>query len=118
MRRSLLAFALLLAAGPALAVDGLLDSTFGIFSTGRNVVAIDEGGTNSDTLASTLVAEDGSIYLVGTSAGDGGSSHFSITRLTRDGSRSDFGNDGSDFRTSTRLSPAGEVRYSGNIDVG
>ena len=125
MRRSLLAFALLLAAGPALAVDGLLDSTFGIFSTGRNVVAIDEGGTNSDTLASTLVAEDGSIYLVGTTAGDGGSSHFSITRLTRDGIVDlDFGNDGSVLpdidkvvATRAKFDPAGNILIVGSRGV-
>ncbi len=122
MRRSLLAFALLVAAGPALAVDGLLDSTFGIFSTGRNVVAIDEGGTNSDTLASTLVAADGSIFLIGTTAGNAGSSRFSITRLTSDGIVDlDFGDGGSVLpavtnvrATRAKLDPTGNILIVGS----
>jgi uncharacterized delta-60 repeat protein len=85
MFRKLLACALLAAAGPAFANDGLLDSSFGIFSTGRNLVAIDQGGTNSDQLADTLVAADGSIFLIGTSRGAGTVTRFSISKLSRDG---------------------------------
>lgn len=85
MKCHLLACALLASAGPALANDGLLDSSFGIFSTGRNLVAIDQGGTNADQLADTLVAADGSIFLVGTSRDASNITRFSVSKLTRDG---------------------------------
>ncbi len=85
MHRHFLTFALLLAAGSAFANDGVLDSSFGVFSTGRNLVAIDQGGTNADQLADTLVAADGSIFLVGTSRDAGSITRFSLTKLSRDG---------------------------------
>ena len=62
MIRTLLGCALLAAAAPALAVDGLPDSSFGVFSSGRNLISIDIGSLNIDLLAKTLVSADGSIF--------------------------------------------------------
>ncbi len=100
MRFHILAFVLLASAGPALANDGMLDSSFGIFSTGRNFLPIDQGGTNADELADTLVASDGSIFLIGTSRGVGNVTRFSLTKLTKDGIRDNaFGTNGTVLST-------------------
>ena len=117
MRRHLVACTLAIAATPALAVDGLLDSSFGIFSSGRNLIALNQGGTNSDTLADVLVSPDGRIFLVGTAAGVGGTSRYSITRLNADGLvDASFGTDGTVFSGLTQVS-ARRARFdaSGNI---
>jgi uncharacterized delta-60 repeat protein len=126
MYRKLLACALLAAAGPAMAVDGLLDSSFGIFSTGRNVVALDQGGTNSDTLASTLVGADGSIFLVGTAAISPAASRLSITKLLPDGIVDlSFGTNGTVFSeldtaiaTKARFDAIGNIVIAGSRGYG
>ena len=90
--------------GSALAVDGQLDSSFGIFSTGRNLAALDQGGTNSDKLADVLVGTDGSLFLVGTSEGSAGTSRYSITKLTASGILDEsFGTNGSVLSTLTKV---------------
>ena len=85
MIRTLLGCALLATAAPALAVDGLPDSTFGVFSSGRNLISIDIGALNIDLLAKTLVSADGSIFLIGTSGTGGAETRFSITKLFANG---------------------------------
>ncbi|UXI70152.1 hypothetical protein [Tahibacter amnicola] len=65
--RSFLACAALGLSAVAGAADSELDTSFGIFSTGRNVIPINGGGSNSDYVAEVLVAPDNSIYLVGSS---------------------------------------------------
>lgn len=123
MRRHLLTCSLLLAAGPALAVDGLPDSTFGLFSSGRNFVGVDLGGTNSDQLVKTLVGEDGSIFLVGTSTTGGLDARFSVTKMTRDGILdSSFGSGGTVlspflrwFATSATFDGAGNIVVAGYV---
>jgi uncharacterized delta-60 repeat protein len=119
MYRKFLACALLAAAGPALAVDGLLDSSFGIFSTGRNVIAIDQGGTNADTLASTLVGADGSIFLVGTAAISPVASRLSITKLLPNGIVDlSFGTDGTVLsELDTAIATKARFDASGNIVI-
>ena len=117
MHRPLVACLLSVAACPALAVDGLLDPGFGIFSSGRNLVALNQGGSNSDTLADVLVAADGRIFLVGTAAGAAGSSRYSITRLTANGLVDlSFGTDGTMVSASSNVG-ARRARFdaSGNI---
>ncbi|MEO7198886.1 MAG: hypothetical protein ABIY56_01575 [Dokdonella sp.] len=117
MRRYLLAFALSAAAGQAGAVDGLPDSTFGLFSSGRNSIALNNGGTNSDSTVDVLVNADRSVFMVGTSRGAGAISRFSITKLTANGTIDlSFGVNGSVYSTLTtvkasraRLDSAGNV---------
>ena len=117
MRRYLLAFALFAAAGQAGAVDGLPDSTFGLFSSGRNSIALNNGGTNSDSTVDVLVNADRSVFMVGTSRGAGAISRFSITKLTANGTIDlSFGVNGSVYSTLTtvkasraRLDSAGNV---------
>jgi len=77
--------ALGLAAGPALAQDGLLDSSFGIFGTGRNVIAHDLGGGNADTLADVVTDAQGRLYLVATAHAAGSQRRIAVTRLTAGG---------------------------------
>ena len=85
MIRTLLGCALLAAAAPALAVDGLPDASVGIFSSGRNLISIDIGASDPDLLAKTLVSADGSIFLIGTSGTGGAETRFSITKLFANG---------------------------------
>lgn len=119
MIRKLLIATLLAAAGPALAVDGLPDSTFGLFSSGRNFVGIDLGGTNSDQLAKTLVSDDGSIFLVGTSNTGGLDARFSVTKMTPDGILdTSFGSGGTVFSPfSRRFATSATFDGAGNILV-
>ncbi|MBL0164512.1 MAG: hypothetical protein IPP82_12955 [Xanthomonadales bacterium] len=122
MIRKILTCALLVAAGPALAVDGLLDSSFGIFSSGRNVAAPDQGGTNSDKLADVLVGADGAVFLVGTTEGSGGTSRYSITKMTANGILDNsFGTNGTVLSGLTsvvanraRLDSAGNILIAGS----
>lgn len=122
MRLTLFFVALLLVTGPVLANDGVLDSSFGVFSTGRNLVAIDQGGTNADQLADTLVAADGSIFLIGTSRGDGNVSRFSVSKLSRDGILDEtFGTNGTVLSgfgtliaTRARFDAAGNILVAGS----
>ncbi|HUD41247.1 MAG TPA: hypothetical protein VMR06_04540 [Dokdonella sp.] len=106
------ALALALAAGAVHAQDGLLDSNFGIFGTGRNVIAHDQGGGNADQSAGALVAPDGSIYLVGTAQTAGGSRQ-AITRLTAAGIRDEsFGVGGTVYSSAADLT-ARRARFDG-----
>lgn len=119
MRPLFLSLALLAAASPALANDGLLDSSFGIFSTGRNVIALDNGGSNADALADVLVAADRSIFLVGTSIGPGFDSRYSITHLTANGILDNsFGTNGTVYSIATNVSARrARLDSAGNIVV-
>lgn len=106
------ALALLLAAGSVHAQDGLLDSNFGIFGTGRNVIVHDQGGGNADQSAGVLVAPNGSIYLVGTAQTAGGSRQ-AITRLTAAGVRDEsFGVGGTVYSSGADLT-ARRARFDG-----
>ena len=124
MRRHLLICSLLLAAGPALAVDGLADSTFGVFSSGRNLIAIDQGGLNIDQLAKTLVSDNGTIFLIGTSGTSGTDSHFSITKVLSNGLvDSTFGNNGTvvgaestAIAKNARFDASGNILIAGSVD--
>jgi len=120
MRRCLSVLALALGSAPVLAVDGLLDSSFGVFSTGRNFVALDIGGSNSDTLADVLVNPQGQIYLIGTAKGAGATSRYSITRLTPAGLIDEsFGIDGTVLSSAAMNADARRARFdaSGNIVI-
>ena len=103
----------------AWAVDGLPDSTFGIFSTGRNFVALNQGGSNSDSTVDVLVAADRSIFVVGTARAFPGQSRVAITKLTPNGIvDASFGNNGSVFSATANLE-ASRARFdaAGNILV-
>ncbi len=85
MIRTLSLCLLTAASSSAFAVDGIPDSTFGFLASGRNVISLNRGGTNSDTIVDVLVNADRSIFLVGTSKGEGSNSRYSITKLTANG---------------------------------
>lgn len=92
--RTALFCAALAASANAAAVDSALDPTFGIFSTGRNVVPVDAGDTNQDTVAEVLTAPDGSLYLVGT-ADTGSENRITLVHLLANGLvDTDFGTNG------------------------
>lgn len=117
MIRNLSLCLLAAASGSAWAVDGLPDSTFGFLSSGRNVISLNRGGTDSDTLVDVLVNADRSIFMVGTSRGEGSNSRYSITKLTPNGLVDpSFGNNGTVYSalanvkaSRARLDAAGNV---------
>jgi uncharacterized delta-60 repeat protein len=119
MVRSLLCCFLAVVCGSALAADGLPDSTFGIFASGRNIVALDQGGTNSDTIVDVLVNADRSLFMVGTARGAGTNSRFAITKLTPDGTIDPtFGVNGTVYTVSTNLQASrARLDSAGNIVI-
>ena len=105
------------ASGSAFAVDGLPDSTFGFFSSGRNVITLNNGGTDSDSTVDVLVNADRSIFMVGTSAGAGGTSRYAITKLTANGAiNTSFGSNGTVYSTMTNVQ-ASRARLDANGNV-
>jgi uncharacterized delta-60 repeat protein len=93
--RTSLFCAALAASTLATAADSDIDTSFGIFSTGHNVVPINGGGGNGDTVAELLVAPDGSLYVVGTSDVAGGQTRISLVHLHANGQLdNDFGSNG------------------------
>lgn len=108
----------LLLTSPALAADGLIDTAFGVFSSGRNIVAHDLGGSQSDTLADVLVAADGKVFLIGTAKGTGDVSRLAITRLTSAGIRDDaFGDAGTVFSPASMIANARRARFDTNGNI-
>lgn len=92
--RSILCLAALSASAGAIA-DSEIDTDFGIFSTGHNVVPINNGGTDNDMVADVLTAADGSLYLVGASSDAQGQSRLTLVHLDANGRLDlDFGDDG------------------------
>lgn len=77
----------LVAAGRAMAAptDGGFQTGWGLFGSGKNVIAFDLGGAFTDLAADTVVGPDGSMYLVGTVTGADGKNHFGVTKLDPDG---------------------------------
>lgn len=79
----------------AVAADSDIDTSFGVFSTGHNVVAINGGGGNGDTVAEVLVAPDLSLYVIGTSAVSASARRISVVHLLPNGQLdTGFGTDG------------------------
>ena len=79
----------------ATAADSDVDTSFGVFSTGHNVVSINGGGGNGDTVAEVLVAPDGSLYVVGTAAVSASVNRITLVHLNANGQLdTDFGTDG------------------------
>lgn len=77
------------------AADSDVDTSFGVFSTGHNVVSINGGGGNGDTVAEVLVAPDGSLYVVGTAAVSASVNRITLVHLNANGQLdTDFGTDG------------------------
>ena len=76
---------MLAACALATAADSDVDTSFGIFSTGHNVVSLNGGGGNGDAVAETLVAPNGSLYLVGTSDIAGGQTRIALVHLVANG---------------------------------
>jgi uncharacterized delta-60 repeat protein len=126
MVRSLLSCVLAFAGSYVLAADGLPDSTFGIFDSGRNIISLNQGGTNSDTIVDVLVNADRSLFMVGTARGAGTNSRFVITKLTPNGMIDpSFGFNGTIYSSATnvqasraRLDSAGNVVIVGSASFG
>lgn len=92
--RSILCLAILAASAPA-AADSEIDTDFGIFSTGHNVVPINNGGNDADMVADVLTAADGSLYLIGTSSNAEGQTRITLVHLHANGQVDlEFGTDG------------------------
>lgn len=92
--RSILCLAALSACAGANA-DSEIDTGFGIFSSGLNLIPINNGGNDSDMVADVLTAADGSLYLVGASTNAEGQSRLTLVHLDANGQLDlDFGNDG------------------------
>jgi uncharacterized delta-60 repeat protein len=92
--RSILCLATLAASAPA-AADSEIDTDFGMFPTGHNVVPINNGGNDADMVADVLTAADGSLYLVGTSTNTEGQTRLTLVHLHANGQLDlDFGTDG------------------------
>ncbi|MEO6076899.1 MAG: delta-60 repeat domain-containing protein, partial [Dokdonella sp.] len=104
MIRNLSLCLLAAASSSAFAADGLPDSTFGVFGSGRNFISLNLGGSNSDSTVDVLVAADRSIFIVGTARAFPGQSRFAITKLTPNGIvDSSFGSNGSVFSATANL---------------
>lgn len=119
MVRTLLVCSLVAASGAAWAVDGLPDSTFGILASGKNVVALNQGGSNSDTIVDVLVNPDRSILMVGTSRGFGSISRYSITKLTPNGTVDpSFGTNGTVYSAVANVQASrARLDASGNVVI-
>lgn len=89
-------FCAALAASPlATAADSDVDPTFGFFFSGHNVVQINGGGGNGDTVAEVLVAPDDSLYVVGTTDVSASIKRIAVVHFTADGALdTDFGTNG------------------------
>jgi uncharacterized delta-60 repeat protein len=112
--------AAMLASTTAYAADGNVDTSFGIFSTGHNVISVDAGGTNTDTVAEVLTAPDGSLYLVGSSTQDIGR-RITLVHLQANGQvDTNFGTNGrfiGPAATNDTLAAAAAFDGNGNILV-
>ena len=119
MIRSISLCLLAAASGSALAVDGLPDSTFGFLASGRNVIALNQGGSNSDSIVDVLVNPDRSIVMVGTSRGAGSISRYAITKLTPNGLiDSSFGSNGTLYSLGANLTASrARLDADGNVVI-
>ncbi len=119
MLRKLSLYLLAAASTSALAVDGLPDSTFGFLASGRNVISLNRGGTNSDTTVDVLVNADRSIFMVGTSRGEGTDSRYSITKLKPNGLIDpSFGTNGTVYSVGTNLEASrARLDAAGNVVI-
>lgn len=119
MIRNLSLCLLAAASGSAFAADGLPDSTFGFLSSGRNVISLNRGGTDSDTIVDVLVNADRSIFMVGTSRGEGSDSRYSITKLKPNGLiDSSFGANGTVYSIGTNLEASrARLDAAGNVVI-
>lgn len=107
------------ASGSAFAVDGLPDSTFGFLSSGRTFISLNRGGSDSDTIVDVLVNADRSIFMVGTSLGEGSNSRYSITKLTPNGLvDSSFGTNGTVYSSLANVQASrARLDADGNVVV-
>jgi len=101
----------------AVAADSDIDTSFGVFSTGHNVVPINGGGGNGDTVAEVLVAPDHSLYVIGTSAVGATAQRISVVHLHANGQLdTDFGTNGHYIVPSIDATASGAV-FAANGDI-
>src|SRR5689334_19156042 len=94
VRTALFSTALLVSA-VAMANDADTDTSFGIFSSGHNVVSVNAGSLNADYVADVLTAPDGSLYLVGSSMQANNEYRMTLAHLNVNGTvDTDFGTNG------------------------
>ena len=119
MIRTLSLCLLAVASGSVLAVDGLPDSTFGFLASGRNVISLNQGGSNSDSIVDVLVNPDRSIFMVGTSRGAGSISRYAITKLAPNGLVDiSFGSSGSVYSVGANLTASrARLDTAGNVVI-
>lgn len=115
--RSALFCAALTASCVAAAADSDVDTTFGIFNTGHNVIAINGGGGNGDTVAEVLVAPDSSLYVVGSSTIANSESRVTVVHLQANGQLdTDYGTNGH-FVTPSLNIKASAAAFDTNGDI-
>ena len=119
--RKILLYCLLSAAAHLAASDSDIDTSFGIFSTGHNVISINRGGDNADYVAEVLTAADGSLYLVGSANDTLTDFRIALVRLLPNGQiDTNFGNGGKFLAptgTNNTLASAAAFDADGNILV-
>ncbi|MEO5626301.1 MAG: hypothetical protein ABIQ70_09880 [Dokdonella sp.] len=69
----------------AQAADGGFYPGWGLFGSGKSIVAFDLGGAFTDIAADTVVGPDGAMYIVGTVIGSDGKNHFGVAKLDANG---------------------------------
>jgi uncharacterized delta-60 repeat protein len=115
--RTILFCAALAANTLAHGADSDIDTSFGIFSTGHNVVPINGGGGNGDTVADVLVAPDSSLFLVGTSDLAGGQSRITVVHLLANGQLdTNFGTNGH-YVVPSVSATASSAAFAANGDI-
>lgn len=85
IRLTLISLALAAAASSALAADGDLAAGWGLFGSGRSVVAFDAGPSQTDQGADAVAGPDGSFYLAATVIDENGKQRIGVSKLTPSG---------------------------------
>jgi uncharacterized delta-60 repeat protein len=88
--------------------DGFLDTSWGLFDSGKSIVPFDLGGDLLDHATGSAMGADGSLFLSGTVTDANGVRRIGVAKLGPDGTLdTNFGDDG------RVLSPAIEGRMTG-----
>src|SRR5690242_4296634 len=87
--------------------DGYLDTTWGLFDSGKSIVPFDLGGDLLDNATGSAMGADGSLFLAGSVTDANGVRRIGVAKLGPDGTLdTSFGDDG------RVLSPAIEGRMA------
>lgn len=102
--------------------DGYLDTSWGLFGSGKSLVAFDFGGDLLDQATGSAVGADGSLFLAGTVKDAGGTRRMGVAKLKPDGTldTDGFGDDGRVLTTamSGTLFASSMVRRNNVLYVG